>query len=82
MATSDCYPLDPKFKCRCPHDLGDCNQRGDCECVVCHVGWVLQEMLVNHLTYSKEHFECMLSQVQQYACPEHEKTNHYMEMRP
>ncbi len=23
-------------KCKCPHDLGDCDQRGDCPCRTCH----------------------------------------------
>jgi hypothetical protein len=31
--------------CQCPHDLGDCDQRGDCPCIVCHVRYEVSELL-------------------------------------
>jgi len=33
-------------KCRCPHDLGDCDQAGDCPCHICHVSWKVRRALL------------------------------------
>jgi len=27
------------LRCKCPHDLGDCDQQGDCPCFTCHLSY-------------------------------------------
>ncbi len=37
--------LSDLVKCKCPHNLGDCDSAGDCPCYICHIPYQLAQQL-------------------------------------